>query len=164
MRKHLHLNARGITIFIASIACWSIGTAKLGASDPIGVYAVIEKIVLEPAQGSPERIQIWGAFALSDTRNQDDYHAPQKGYLYYSCTPAQLDTCRKEWADLQSVAGKGVGVGFGGRHIANGRVRNATDTPASPDVYPIRMGVFRTDSRGAQPAVIEKLKAALAAR
>jgi hypothetical protein len=164
MRRHLHTNARGITVCIAAIACWTVVTAKLGASDPIGVYAVIEKVVLEPAQGQPERIQVWGAFALSDTRNQDDYLAPQKGYLYYSCAPQQLDTCRKEWADLQSVAAKGVGVGFGGRHIANGRVRSATDKPASPDVYPIRMGVFRGDSRGLQPAVIEKLKAALAAR
>ena len=158
------MNARGITVFIAMVACWMVGTAKLGASDPIGVYAVIEKVVLDPAQGQPERIQVWGAFALSDTRNQDDYLAPQKGYLYYSCAPQQAATCQKEWADLQSVAGKGLGVGFGGRHIANGRVRSATDKPESPDVYPIRMGVYKTDSRGAQPAVIQKLKAALTAR
>jgi hypothetical protein len=157
------MNARGITVFIAVVGCWVAGTARLGASDPIGVYAVIDKVVLEPAQKEPQRIQVWGAFALSDTRNQDDYQAPQKGYLYYSCAAQQLSTCQKEWADLQSVAGKGVGVGFGGRHIPNGRVRAATDTPDSPDVYPIRMGVVKADSRGVQPAIIEKLKA-LAAR
>jgi len=130
----------------------------------IGVYAVIEKVVFEPAQGQPERVQIWGAFATAETRNNDDYSAPQKGYLYFSCPPAQLTTCRNEWADLQAVAGKGAGVGFGARHLANGRVRGATDKPESPDPYPIKMGVFKTDGRAYQPAVMVKLKALLAAR
>src|ERR1043165_3395435 len=32
----------------------------LKASDPVGVYAVIDKVVLEPGETSPQRIQIWG--------------------------------------------------------------------------------------------------------
>jgi hypothetical protein len=164
MRKQVHMNGRRIFVFIAALACWAAGTARLGASDPIGVYAVIEKVVFEPAQGQPERVQVWGAFALSDTRNNDDYGTPQKGYLYFSCPPQQLATCRNEWADLQSVAGKGVGVGFGGRRLGNGRVRGATDKPESPDPYPIRMGVYRTEGRGYQPPVIQQLKAALGGR
>jgi hypothetical protein len=153
-----------IVCCIAAVACWAAGSARLSASDPIGVYAVIEKVVFEPAQGQPDRIQIWGVFATAETRNNDDYGAPQKGYLYYSCAPEQIVTCRNEWSDLKSIAGKGVGVGFGGRRIANGHVRSATDKPESPDAYPIRMGVFKTEGRAAEPAIIQKLKAALATR
>jgi hypothetical protein len=145
----------------AIAAASTMGTARLTASDPIGLYAVIDKIVVEPAQGPAQRIQVWGAFALADTRNQDDYAAPQKGYLYFSCAPQQEATCRNEWADLQAVAGKGLGVGFGGRHIATGRVRDAADKPASPDVYPIRMGVVKMEREYQRP-IVTKLKAALA--
>src|SRR5262245_32232762 len=32
-------------------------------SDPTGIYARVDKVVLEPNATTPERIQIWGAFA-----------------------------------------------------------------------------------------------------
>jgi hypothetical protein len=130
-------------------------------SDPIGLYAVVEKVVLEPSDASPERIQVWGAFALADSQNPNDYAAPQTGYLYYRCAPNQETTCRKEWADLKAVAGKGVGVGFGGRYTPTGRVRKATDKPSEPELYPIRMGVVRMGPGRDQPAIITALKAAL---
>jgi hypothetical protein len=146
-------------VALALAGVCAAGTARLDASDPIGLYAVIDKVVVEPAQGQPQRIQVWGVFSLADTRNNDDYGTAEKGYLYYSCPAGQETTCRNEWADLQSVAGKGVGVGFGGRFVAAGRVRSATDKPESPDVYPIRMGVVKMGTRGNQPAIIAKLKA-----
>lgn len=133
-------------------------------SDPIGLYAVVDKVVLEPSDSAPERIQIWGAFALSDAKSGDAYAAPQAGYLYYRCPGGQESTCRNEWADLKSVAGKGVGVGFGGRYTPTGRVRKASDKPADPDPYPIRMGVVRMGSVHDQPAIVSALKQALAAR
>jgi hypothetical protein len=131
-------------------------------SDPIGLYALVEKVVLEPSETSPERIQVWGAFALADSQNADDYAAPQTGYLYYRCAPNQETTCRKEWTDLKSVAGKGTAVGFGGRYTPTGRVRKAADKPSEPDVYPIRMGVVRMGPGRGQPAIVTALKAALA--
>ena len=153
------MKTRTIAIVFALAAVWTAGAARLDASDPIGLYAVIDKVVVEPAQGQPQRIQIWGSFALADTSNQDDYGTAQKGYLYYSCPASQEATCKNEWSDLQSVAGKGVGVGFGGRYDRLGRVRAAAAKPESPDVYPIRMGVVKMGTRGNQPAIIEKLKA-----
>lgn len=132
-------------------------------SDPIGLYAVVDKVVLEPSESAPERIQVWGAFALSDAKSGDAYAAPQTGYLYYRCQTGQETTCRNEWADLKSVAGKGVGVGFGGRYTPTGRVRKASDKPADPDPYPIRMGVVRMGSHHDQPAIVSALKQALAA-
>lgn len=153
------MKTRTIATVFALAAVWTAGAVRLDASDPIGLYAVIDKVVVEPAQGQPQRIQIWGSFALADTSNQDDYGTAQKGYLYYSCPASQDATCKNEWSDLQSVAGKGVGVGFGGRYDRLGRVRAAAAKPESPDVYPIRMGVVKMGTRGNQPAIIEKLKA-----
>jgi hypothetical protein len=34
-------------------------------SDPVGIYAVIDRVVMEPKEGTPERIQVWGVFVLA---------------------------------------------------------------------------------------------------
>jgi len=162
--KQVLMKTRTFAAVLALAGAWAAGAVHVDASDPIGVYAVIDKVVLEPTEGQPQRVQIWGAFSLADTRNNDDYGTPQKGYLYYSCAAAQSSTCQNEWADLKSVAGKGIGVGFGGRRMPTGRVRSATDKPESPDAYPIRMGVVRMGSSGGHGDMVQKLKAALATR
>jgi hypothetical protein len=148
-------------VFLSLVA---LSTAPAGASDPLGVYAVIEKVIVEPSDAAAERVQIWGAFALADGQRGDGYGTPQRGYVYYSCPKGQERTCRNEWADLSSVAGKGVGIGFGGRYLATGRIRKTDEKPANPDTYPIRMGVHRMGSEHDQPAIVTGLKAALAAR
>jgi hypothetical protein len=147
----------GATIALAS-------PTALRASDPMGLYAVVQKVVLEPDESEPLRIQVWGAFALSDGQSGDGYGAPQTGYLYYACPQGSERACRNEWSDLKSVAGTGVGVGFGGRHLASGRVRKAIEKPEKPDAYPIKMGVTRMGARHEQPSIIAGLKAALTQR
>ena len=142
----------------------ALATDVLRASDPIGVYAIVDRVVVEPSSGPPQRIQIWGAFAIAQPENPDDYGAAQRGYLYFSCPQGQAEVCRSEWSDVQSVAGKSVGIGFGARRLNNGRVRKADDRPASPDEYPIRMGVVRVTGRGGQNETVAKLKAALRQR
>ena len=142
----------------------ALATDDLRASDPIGVYAIVDRVVVEPSSGPPQRIQIWGAFALAQPDNPDDYGAAQRGYLYFSCPQGQAEVCRTEWSDVQSVAGKSVGIGFGARRLNNGRVRKADEKPATPDDYPIRMGVVRVTGRGGQNETVAKLKAALSAR
>ena len=143
-------------------------TVALRASDMVGVYAVVEKVTLEPSDTAPQRIQIWGAFALSDQKSGSTYLPAQRGYLYYSCPEGQESTCRKEWSDLKSVAGKTTGIGFGYRYGANGRVRTAENKPANPDPYPIHMGVVKVDNpadRGSDTIhVIDGLRAALKQR
>jgi hypothetical protein len=138
----------------------ALATEVLRASDPIGVYAIVDKVVVEPSSGPPQRIQIWGAFALAQPDHPDDYGAAQRGYLYFTCPQGQAEVCRSEWSDVQSVAGKATGIGFGARRLNNGRVRKADEKPASPDEYPIRMGVVRVTGRGGQNEVVARLKAA----
>jgi hypothetical protein len=144
-------------------AC-ALATVTLRASDMVGVYGVIEKVVLEPADGAPQRIQIWGAFALADAKSGSTYGPAERGYLYYTCPAGQEATCRKEWDDLKSVAGKDTGVGFGARYKEKGTIRKADAKPASPDAYPIEMGVRRLSAGHEALPVIDRLKAALRAR
>jgi hypothetical protein len=142
----------------------ALTAVTLRASDMVGVYTVVEKVLLEPSDAAPERIQIWGAFALSDRKSGSTYGPAQRGYLYYSCPAGREATCRREWQDLKTVAGKDTGVGFGGRYKETGRIRKADETPASPDVYPIEMGVVRLSAGHESLPVIDRIKAALRAR
>jgi hypothetical protein len=138
------------------------------ASDFVGVYAVVDKVTLEPSDAAAERVQIWGAFAMADDKPGSTYGPAERGYLYYSCPAGQESVCRKEWSDIKSVAGKSTAIGFGQRYKPRGRVRKADDKPASPDLYPIQMGVVRVESdsdRGSETMkVIDGLRAALKQR
>jgi hypothetical protein len=140
----------------------------LRASDMVGVYAVVEKVVLEPSDAAPERVQIWGAFALSDQKSGSNYGPAQRGYLYYSCPAGREAVCRREWQDLKSVAGKDTGVGFGARYKETGRIRKADEKPSAPnaypDAYPIERGVVRLSAGHESLPVIDRIKAALRER
>jgi hypothetical protein len=161
MRKHLIV---GLIVVASSMVL----TVALKASDRIGVYAVIEKVVLEPTEAAPERIQIWGAFALSDESSVSTYGPAQRGYLYYTCPQGKETVCRKEWADMKSLAGSATGVGFGQRHSPTGRIRKAGEKATAPDTYPIQMGIVRIENasdRGAETLkVVDRIRQALKAR
>lgn len=149
---------------LLAVSACALAAVTLHASDFVGVYAVVEKVVLEPSDAAPERVQIWGAFALSEGQRGSEYGAAQRGYLYYSCPAGQQAVCGREWADLKSVAGKDTGVGFGARYKATGRVRKADQPPAAPDVYPIDRGVVRLAADHESLPVIERIKALLRGR
>ncbi len=124
--------------------------AWLGASDPVGIYALVERVVLEPGPDKPERIQLWGAFAFAKGYG-DTYASPARGYLYYRFAAGKEEACRNEWADLAKLAQARAGakerqnqaVSFGSRYMEKGRLRRAADKPENPDPYPIAMGIFR---------------------
>ena len=128
-------------------------------SDWIGAFAVIDKVVLEPGSGAPDRIQIWGDFAFAKAGDRNFYDPAQRGYLYYSIRPGKEDVCRKEWADLKAVAGTGQVIGFGGRDQPRARLRKAEDKPSDPDVYPVSYGLVRMSDRSSTYAPIVELKA-----
>ena len=129
---------------------------QVQASDPVGVYAYVDRVVLEPNDTSPERIQVWGGFALADGRG-DRYTTAQKGYLYYTAKPGKETLTRNEWSDLKSVAGTGQIVGLGLRYASNGVVRLPDAKVEKPDVYPLGMGLQKISSRDYKP--INELKA-----
>jgi hypothetical protein len=142
----------------------ALAVPALRASDMVGVYALIDRVVLEPTDTGAVRVQLWGAFALADRKDGSNYQEPAKGYLYYSCPAGKEQTCRNEWADLKALAGTKVAAGFGGRYVATGRVRPATEAVASPDVYPIEMGVAKMAKFQIDAGLQKKLQDVLSAR
>jgi hypothetical protein len=97
----------------------------ISASGPLGIYGIVEKVVFEPNERVPERIQLWGAFAYAEGRSPSTVSPATRGYIYFrlpTIPPADtvrnewaalVDTVRNEWADLKAVAGTGQAVGFG---------------------------------------------------
>jgi len=146
---------------IAAVAVLLLGFVVAGvhASGQAGVYGVIDKVVIEPATGPAERVQVWGAFALMETIGRGFtgyvYRQPQRGYLYFKLPAgsADIENARREWKDLASVAGTMQPVAFGywdrNRGDAIISIRDpALAAPTNPDVYYTDMGVTKLNSSG----------------
>jgi hypothetical protein len=95
----------------------------LHASGPVGIYGMVEKVVFEPSEQAPERIQVWGAFAYADGLGDTGMATSlvRRGYLYFKLPEiipgpigqAHVDLIRTEWADLKAVASAGQAIAFG---------------------------------------------------
>jgi hypothetical protein len=128
---------------LALVAAATAGSAAR-ASDPIGGYLLVDKVILDPAD-SPTTIQIWGSIALAKENRGNDYNDPVRGYLYYKVPAGKEDVCRKEWNDLKKAAGTGQIIGFASRYDlkALGSVRKANVKPETPDTYPVANGLVK---------------------
>jgi len=127
---------------ILLLALFSLGAARARASDPIGIYALVDKVVFEPNETNPERIQILGAFAIAEGYGYT-YKKAERGYLYYKLNTDKPAACRNEWADLKSVAGTGQIVALGSRYGEKGTLRKLDAKPANADPYPVAMGLIK---------------------
>jgi hypothetical protein len=158
------------------LAGLALATVPVGASDPVGIYCVVKKVVFEPNDTEPARVQIWGAFSMSRTPLAVEggggagYTDVMTGYLYYfvrADTNAAVIQHNKivtnEWMDLKTVAGTNEVVGFAGRRRPLGRVRPAGEAPRDPDPYPTQnIGVIRMrDNTWAQATWYADMAAAL---
>jgi hypothetical protein len=141
----------------------SIGTVQ--ASGPVGVYALIDRVVLEPSAENPERIQIYGVFSIRTGDDQGAFQAPQRGYLYFTLPPgANRSLILREWSDLKAAAGTRTVIAFGGTSFADyiadpkggplhtpppyhpPHLRKAGDKPANPDPYETGAGLTKMRS------------------
>src|SRR5580765_625531 len=111
------------------------------ASGPIAVYAKDDRVVVEPNEQAPERIQVFGTFTLASASSANSFGTPVRGYLYYSlpttgAAPSPPDVNRRtalnEWKDLKAVAGSGEIVAFGAQSNNPPRLHKADEKPASP--------------------------------
>lgn len=126
---------------LAALALVVLGaTIGLDASDRVGVYAVIDKVVFEPNADNPERIRIWGAFAVATRNDNNLYDAVRRGYLYFSAAESR-ELARQEWNDLKALAGSKNIVAFGSRFGQSMRVRPEGEKPQAPDKYVMGIGV-----------------------
>ncbi len=133
-----------------------IAAAPAPASDPIGVFAVIDRVVLEPDATNPSTVQVWGVFSMADKGDPNNYLPPQRGYLYYSVGRNQPAT-QAEWADFKAVAGTGQPLGWGSRYAEKGRIRRASEAPSNPDVYNLGFGLVKVMSAGNRAGVADQL-------
>jgi hypothetical protein len=140
----------------------TLGVSLLGgvanASDPIGIYGRIDKVVLQPTAAVPLYAQIWGKFAVAKQGPNGTYLPggtylqPTAGYLYYKVTPGFEKDIRLELADIASVAGSTQCIGFGTRYTPLDRVRTKAEPAAAPAPYPIEktMGVMKISHQNPQ--------------
>jgi len=163
-------------VAVTLLAGLALATVPVGASDPVGIYAVVKKVVFEPNNAEPSRVQIWGAFSMTKTPMAVDggggsgYTDVMSGYLYYAlssdnsaATVQRNKVITNEWMDLKAVAGTNEVVGFAGRRGPLGRVRPASEAPRDPEAYPLQnTGVIRLrDNKWAQATWYSDLAAAL---
>lgn len=99
-----------------------------------GVYGWIRNVTLDPNDVNPERIQVWGIFSVAADRDGQSYHAPERGYLYFSLPEAGADAARTEWLELRRQPRRG---GLWSFHRPGGtiRVRTSDEIPQQPDPY-----------------------------
>ncbi len=145
-----------------------LAVVPLKASDPVGVYALVERVVFEPNEMAPSAVQIWGAFSLAvepprpTYKPEQAYGPAEKGYLYLTCPAGKSTQCVAEWRDLQSMAGKPDVAGFGTRWGTGApKIRRVDEKPVSPDAYQLNMGVVKLGKYGEYPTIANALKAAL---
>jgi hypothetical protein len=148
---------------------------SLAKNGNIGIYGIVDKVVFEPDESSPERIQIWGLFAIPVPISSGLYQAPQRGVLYFSIPPDRKEIVRKEWVELKRLAGSGQILGFTGYWVPNpsdpqGNPHTSLVVHVHkngllglPDAYPLGIGVLRID-KGHKPEdyerqIIHQLKA-----
>ena len=141
-------SARGNSLKLVTLllALFGVGASRALASDPVGIYALVDKVIFEPNETNPERIQVWGAFAIAEGSGYS-YKNAERGYLYYKVNSEKPDACRNEWTDLKAVAGNGQIVAFGSRYGEKGKLRKKETKPENPDVYPVAMGLTKVKEK-----------------
>jgi hypothetical protein len=102
-----------------------LGARPTAVKDPVGVYGVVDRVVFEPDATNPQRIQIWGVFAVAKTFEVRDaeilgidlqsFRPARRGYLYYAVNANDVARTRQDWSRLSEAAGTGEPVAFGSR-------------------------------------------------
>jgi hypothetical protein len=161
---------------LAAVLCAvvSVGAIHPSASGGPGIYAIVDKIVLEPSERAPERIQLWGAFIVPRPMSSSQYLPAQRGFLYFKIGAGRESSISNEWADLKKIAGTGEAIGFAQYWVPNpadpnGNPHRALEVrvhssgeAASPDEYPLGMGIVKLTGQG-NSDIVAQLRNALKA-
>jgi hypothetical protein len=187
LMRAISMTSRWLYVVLFCVAA----AVAVTASGRVGIYGIVEKVVFEPNDRAPERVQVWGAFAYADGATfAGSASEVRRGYLYFKLPGAgdpMLAAAKKEWADLKAVAGTGQAIGFGqwaylggfsqldpsarssgilemypGQRVeADLRVRPSTETPSAPVTYQTDSGMVKLDAQGSRSAIVKQLRQAL---
>jgi hypothetical protein len=187
-----------MTTLVAAVAAVFLSIETLSASGLVGIYGIVERVVFEPSATAPERVQVWGAFVYADRAHDTELGVSdaKRGYLYFTLPrhpqrTNEIEIVRREWADLQAVAGTGQAVGFGSWGYIGGfaglqpdvraagqppyilervpqggtttdlRVRPASEPPSGPASYQTNVGVVKLGTQGRHAEITRALREAM---
>jgi hypothetical protein len=159
---------------LSAVVVFLLVQLSLAKNGNIGIYGIVDKVVFEPDENVPERIQIWGLFVVPIPISSGLYKAPQHGVLYFSIPSDRKEIARKEWIELRKLAGSGQILGFTQYWVPNPSdpqgnphtslvIQVHKNLPlASPDSYPLGIGVLKIDdgrkSEDYEKQIITQLK------
>jgi hypothetical protein len=109
-------------------------------SEPIGVFAILDKVVMKPNAEQPTEVELQGAFAVAEGSRGDYYRAPRRGSLRFSAGKKPEEAVA-QWRELQKHAGSGVCVALSTRyeqHAAQSPLR--VTPPGEPTAPPVPFG------------------------
>ena len=117
------IRSRLCALMLLAIATVALAALPSARKDAHGVYGIVDSVVFEPKVDKPDRIQVWGVFALADNIGIENgkvsyvqvggFKPAERGYLYYTVNRSDEAVTRTEWAALKSFAGKREAVAFG---------------------------------------------------
>ena len=84
-------------VLLVSLLC----ATQSHASDPMAMYARVDRVVLEPNTDSPQRIQVWGVYSLGMLGLRD---GPMKFIYELRSGRAQLFDVRDDPDERRNVA------------------------------------------------------------
>jgi hypothetical protein len=161
----MRLKRSAVVAFVAALhLAVPLNAGEPQATGPFGIYGYVRRVVREPDASNPTRIQIWGTFSISVSRFPGEYHAPERGYLYFERSSGD-DATLAEWAELQQLADTGgpwinavgkYGITGFTRQDVTARVRTSDEKPANPDPYRGGRGVVKV-SYGNEPSAVKML-------
>jgi hypothetical protein len=152
---------------LSAVVILSLVQISLAKNGNIGIYGIVDKVVFEPEESSPERIQVWGLFVVPVPISSGLYKVPQRGVLYFSVPADRKEIARKEWVELKRLAGSGQILGFteywvpnpsdpqGNPHTSLVVHVHKNEPLGLPDSYPLGIGVLKIDD-GHKPEDYER--------
>jgi hypothetical protein len=138
-----------VPLLTAGMITAAMNTTSVAKGGGVGIYAIVDNVVLEPDNTSPERVRIDGTFVVPIRMSSGGYARPQRGFLYFKTVPGRENAAKREWAALKSVAGTGEIIGFAYYWVPNpqdpgGNPHHSLEVTvhtnggaASPDDYPL---------------------------
>ena len=131
-----------IAAVVLAVAAFSAGPPP--PSDPVGLYAIIDRVVLLPDAQAPIEAEIHGAFCIA--RGAGDYYtAPARGYVLFRAGSKPGEEVQ-QWRELQGLAGTRKVVGLSSRY-EQGVLRVAQPGEARPQAttYPLGWGLQKIE-------------------